>query len=241
MTFSFVTYNIHKGIGNDRLYRLQRIVEICRELNPDFLALQEVDKGVPRSRNDDIAHVLAEELGYHYTLGINVKLRKGAYGNATLSRFPVRKSSNLDITWSIKKKRGCLNSIFETPAGDLAVMNFHLGLASLERNRQIKKIIHSHFYTMYKNIPLVMLGDTNDRKNKINGTLGLAGLSDAGAEKSPRNRTFPAYAPLIRLDKIFFNQRLEVQEYRVIKTRLSSIASDHLPVLVRLKAIPPIA
>ena len=40
---SFLTYNIHKGIGNDRLFRLERILETLREADADIIALQEVD------------------------------------------------------------------------------------------------------------------------------------------------------------------------------------------------------
>ena len=56
-----LTYNIHKGIGGrDRLYRLPRIIEVIENENPDLLCLQEVDRGVPRSRSHDQPKLLAE-------------------------------------------------------------------------------------------------------------------------------------------------------------------------------------
>ena len=56
-----LTYNIHKGIGGrDRLYRLPRIIEVIENENPDLLCLQEVDRGVPRSRLHDQPRLLAE-------------------------------------------------------------------------------------------------------------------------------------------------------------------------------------
>ena len=57
-----LTYNIHKGIGGrDRLYRLPRIIEVIENEDPDLLCLQEVDRGVPRSRLHDQPKLLSEQ------------------------------------------------------------------------------------------------------------------------------------------------------------------------------------
>ena len=48
-----ITYNIHKAIGVDRRFRPQRIVDILRHYDADVVTLQEVDDGVPRSRELD--------------------------------------------------------------------------------------------------------------------------------------------------------------------------------------------
>ena len=38
------SYNIHKGIGLDRLRRPDRIVDVLCELDADIIALQEADR-----------------------------------------------------------------------------------------------------------------------------------------------------------------------------------------------------
>ena len=76
MEVTLLTYNIHKGIGNDRLYQLERIIEICKEVNPDFLALQEVTMGLPRAGGEDTARIISENLGLHYAQGLNVDLNR---------------------------------------------------------------------------------------------------------------------------------------------------------------------
>src|SRR5947199_9396591 len=104
-----MTYNIHRAIGVDRRFRPERIVAIVRHYDPDIVMLQEVDEGVPRSRELNLAKELAEETGYpSFALGHNVSLKKGRYGNATLSRFPILRERNIEL--SIQEswiRRGC--------------------------------------------------------------------------------------------------------------------------------------
>ncbi|MCP5482271.1 MAG: endonuclease/exonuclease/phosphatase family protein [Spirochaetales bacterium] len=235
MRVSFLTYNIHKGIGNDRLFRLERILETLREADADIIALQEVDQYAPRSRTQDLARVLAEELGMAYNLGLNVKLSKGAYGNATLSRFPIKESRNLNITWGIKKRRGCLVSRINLPVGDIAVFNFHLGLAAFERMWQVRKILQSPSHDSMRNLPTIILGDGNDRRHKLNALFLQAGYPDTCTENSRANNTFPSYAPLFRLDKVFASKHWKVNHHHVIRTKVTRVASDHFPLNVVLQ------
>ena len=233
MEFTFLTYNIHKGIGNDRLYRLNRTIDILKDSNADFIMLQEVDHLVPRTRNENTAKVISDALGMHYSIGLNVKLKKGAYGNATFSKYPIIKKRNMDLTWGIKKARGCLNTLIEIPDGELMIMNYHLGLAGIERAWQAKKLIHSALHRHEAHLPIVMLGDSNDRNHKLNPIFKEHGFEDTCQVMNIN--TYPSYAPIWRLDKIFFNGSVEIREHRVLKTNLTKIASDHLPLIVRLK------
>ena len=43
----------------------------------------------------------------YFAVGHNVKLRQGRYGNATLSRYPIVRSGNIDLTIGRHKRRGC--------------------------------------------------------------------------------------------------------------------------------------
>jgi endonuclease/exonuclease/phosphatase family metal-dependent hydrolase len=48
-------------------------------------------------------------------------------------------------------------------------------------------------------------------------------------------RTHPAMFPLFRLDRIYWDVELEGEEFLVHRTRLARVASDHLPVVARLR------
>ena len=109
--------------------------------------LQEVDEGAPRSRELNLAKELAEEAGYpHFALGHNVSLKKGRYGNATLSRFPILRERNIDL--SIEEswiRRGCQHTTLDLDGkgGHLEVFNLHLGLSARERKKQIELLKRS--------------------------------------------------------------------------------------------------
>ena len=75
-----LSYNIHKGIGGrDRRYRLERVIQVIEDQNPDLICLQEVDRHVARSRHDDQPRKLIE--AFHaqaHLYQLNVRLKAGA-------------------------------------------------------------------------------------------------------------------------------------------------------------------
>ena len=51
-------------------------------------------------------------------------------------------------------------------------------------------------------------------------------------------RTHPALFPLFRLDRIYWDVELQGEEFHVHRSRLARVASDHLPVVARLRVRP---
>src|SRR6185503_554708 len=98
--------------------------------------------GAPRSRELDLGRELAQALDYPYcAIGHNVSLKKGRYGNATLSRFPILRERNielsLDESWI---RRGCQHTTLDLDGNGsrLEAFNLHLGLSAKERVKQIE-------------------------------------------------------------------------------------------------------
>src|ERR1043166_6137788 len=53
-----MTYNIHVGVGMDKKLDLQRIANVIKAQRPDLVGLQEVDRGVERTKRiDEIAEI----------------------------------------------------------------------------------------------------------------------------------------------------------------------------------------
>lgn len=55
-----MSYNIHNGMGLDGRRDLERIAAVILEVNPDIVALQEVDSVTERSGKQDMMQILGE-------------------------------------------------------------------------------------------------------------------------------------------------------------------------------------
>ncbi len=229
-----LTYNIHKGIGGrDRLYRLERIIEVIESQNPDLICLQEVDRDVLRSRHDDQPKLLAELLGVADSFfQMNVKLKSGGYGNLILSRWPIVERHSISLRLWVKKPRGAQLVRVETPEGQLQLVNWHLGLAELERGWQTRHLLNHHLFREYPDLPTLLVGDTNDWRNALIRSV----MTPAGFEQithpASRFRSFPAWFPMGSLDKVFHRGLTDIRAAHVIRTAQSRVASDHLPLVI---------
>jgi len=241
MQLRVLTYNIHRAIGIDRRFRLERIVEILDYYQADLVLLQEVDVGVPRSRSLNLAEEIARALDYPYFgLGLNVVLSEGWYGNATLSRFPISRERNIDLTIEGRKRRGCLYARIDIDPEKslyLETFNLHLGLSFKERPQQVGLLVRSHeFAGIDRQQPCLVGGDFNDWWTRL-APIFTEALDFACATNHKRGYqnaflTYPSFSPTSGLDKIFCRGKLRVLNCRSCRMRVSKVASDHLPVIV---------
>ena len=243
MRIRVLTYNIHRAIGVDRRFRLDRIIKILSHYDADVALLQEVDSGVPRSRRLDLASELAYALNYtNFAAGHNVKLRRGRYGNATLSRFPILMERNIDLTIGSRKRRGCLyTSIQVTLETDRTIpvefFNLHLGLSFVERIQQIGILGRSiEFGSLNQNRPCIVGGDFNDWRNILSPILtDILNFQCTTNQKSGSLRairTYPSFSPQGPLDKIYYRGDIRMLSVHRCRMSISKVASDHLPIIV---------
>jgi endonuclease/exonuclease/phosphatase family metal-dependent hydrolase len=246
MRIRVVSYNIHRAIGVDRRFRPERIVSILSYLAADLVLLQEVDEGAPRSRELDLARELARSLGYpHVAVGHNVALRRGRYGNATLSRFPILRERNIDLTIGLRKRRGCQHTrlLVKSPGGRghrVEAFNLHLGLSARERREQVQSLARSReLAALPEGVACLVGGDFNDWRSLMEptfeGELGFrsANGGDSGAER--RLKTYPSFFPQGALDRIYFRGPLRLLAARPCRLGLCRVASDHLPLVADLE------
>jgi len=240
---------MHRAIGVDRRFKPERIAKVLTHHQADMVLLQEVDVGVPRSRNLDLAKEMAEAAGYpHYVTGLNVKLSQGKYGNATLSKFPISKSRNIDLTIGPRKARGCLHSTILVSnsidfEAQVEVFNLHLGLSTQERVRQIGVLIHSEeFNSMAPETPCLVGGDLNDWRTLLapifTDILNFQCATNRSGGYHDPYLTYPSFSPTGGLDKIFYRGPLELLKRRRCWMGITRLASDHLPVIAEFELHP---
>lgn len=247
MRLRVMTYNIHRAIGVDRRFRPDRIARVVDYHRPDILLLQEVDDGVPRSRELDLARDIAARLDYpHYAVGHNVELRKGRYGNATLSRFPMVRQRNIDLTIEPRKRRGCQHTTLRIQGQrgalhDLEIFNLHLGLSARERAQQIGLLACSPEFTeLTASQACLVAGDFNDWRSLLEPAVArILGCRCAtrNPERASPIRTYPAFSPSGGLDRVYYRGPIRIVTARACRLRASKVASDHLPVVVDLDLV----
>jgi endonuclease/exonuclease/phosphatase family metal-dependent hydrolase len=228
-----LSYNIHKGVGTDRRYRFERILDVIAAEEPDLVCLQEVDYNVRRSYFHDQPAMIVEHLGAAAHLyQLNVTHQDGGYGNLVLARWKFRHHHHVSLRHQSRKPRGAQLVVVETPHGPLHVVNWHLGLAERERHWQVSHLLRHHLFLESAHLPTLIAGDYNDWRNTL-GKRSFAEYDFVQATAPAKHfRSFPAFLALASLDKCFYRGELLIHETRIVRTRLARQASDHLPLVV---------
>lgn len=234
LTMRLLSYNIHKGIGGrDRRYRLERVIQVIEDQNPDLICLQEVDRHVARTRHDDQPHQLIE--AFHaaaHMYQLNVKLKNGGYGNLLLSRWPFRDHHQISLRLKRRKARGAQMAVIDSPEGSFHLVHWHLGLAERERHWQVHHLMEHHLFRQSAHLPTLVVGDFNDWRNTLaQGPFAIHGFNQLTAPRS-RFLSFPAYWPMTSLDKAFARGAVAIRHIRIAHSRLARDASDHLPLVI---------
>ena len=123
-----LTYNIHHGEGIDGKLDLGRIANVIKSARPDIVALQEVDLKTERTKRVDQPAELARLTGMQVVFGGNFRFQGGDYGNAVLSRLPIKGHKNHALpSLDNGEPRGVLAVELELPGGgELLLLATHL-------------------------------------------------------------------------------------------------------------------
>ncbi|WP_166829763.1 endonuclease/exonuclease/phosphatase family protein [Thalassoroseus pseudoceratinae] len=229
-----LSYNIHKGIGGrDRLYRLERIIEVIEEENPDLICLQEVDSNVRRSKHHDQPQILADYFKFDAAMfQLNVKLKTGGYGNLLLSRWPIESQHQISLRLKKRKPRGAQSAVIQSPEGPFQLINWHLGLLEQERRWQVKHFLDHEICQECCELPAMVIGDFNDWRNTLANAVFAHGNFTQVTAPVSRFRSFPAYMAVGSLDKAFVRGDVHIRHAKIVRTRMSKVASDHLPLVI---------
>ncbi|MGA1876456.1 MAG: endonuclease/exonuclease/phosphatase family protein [bacterium] len=239
--FTIMTYNVHSCIGGDSKSFPHRIADVIMQSDPDIVALQELDVRLTRTGSIDQAHLIAKYLEMDYHFHPALRIEEGHYGNAILSRFPMRliRAGELPHHPSGHRryeKRGALLAEIEIHGRKVHIMNTHLGLTRRERLLQAGALLGSEWRLPSNGrIPLVMCGDFNTMPGSSVYRLFRSKLLDAQCcnGHSPK-KTFSSRYPLFRIDHVFTTSHISVRGIEVPRTKLTRLASDHLPLIARL-------
>ena len=222
----------------DRRVSAARIADVIACLDADIVAVQEIRRGtrVSDPESDQVAF-LARVLGYHVAFGAN-KLRWGApYGNATLSRFPIVFEQNYDLTIRGQERRGCLRADVRAPHGRrVHVYNVHLSTRYFARPRQARHLLSESVvnHPAVKG-PRIVVGDFNEWTRGVATRLMGEHFESVDVRLLGRRRTYPGLFPVFHLDHFYFDPALRLRAFHVHRSKLSLVASDHLPLVAEFE------
>jgi endonuclease/exonuclease/phosphatase family metal-dependent hydrolase len=228
-----VTYNIHRSIGMDRRTRPDRVAAVLRGIDADIIALQEVIGAGPNggSHIEEIGALL----GMGWVMSSARHLRGHQFGNAVLSQFPIIHHAEHDLSWKTCEERCLQRADIDVNGHTLHLYNVHLGTAILERRHQAQRLATIVSDKHVGGAKLV-LGDFNEWMRGMTTALlseKLKSVDLRGYLK--RRRTYPGLFPILHLDHIYYAGRLEVLAVELARTRLSLVASDHLPLVADVR------
>ncbi len=257
------TYNIQSGRSNHSVSvrNFDNCIKVISELDSDIVGLEEVGKhptsGFPEYIMDgEPADYIAAKLGMNGYFAPAIKFRdKYYYGNALVTKFPIKNAKTVGIPDPEKKEE---NGYYETRAvlvaeldvpdmpNGLTVLVSHFGLMHDEHVNAVNTVVE-----LIKSIktPIIFMGDLNmTPENPLFDPIYELISDTCNREATPI--TWPSdldkdvgeYEAKIkciekhgeaarRIDYIFTTDELKV----IDKTVTHSLASDHMPYTVELE------
>lgn len=227
------TYNVHRCRGMDRRTDPARIAKVIQSLDADVVAMQEVI-GAGASGVDQ-AQEIGAITGMGWVMAAAREFRGHLYGNVVMSRYSMTSHAQCDLTWRACEHRNAQRVDVDLDGRILHVFNVHLGTALMERRHQASRLA-AYVHDKRVTGPKIVVGDFNE------WTKGLATKVLSEKLKAldlypylKRRVTYPGIFPVLHLDHIYYEGELEVRKVELPRTRLSLMASDHLPLVVELR------
>ncbi|HZV98292.1 MAG TPA: endonuclease/exonuclease/phosphatase family protein [Methylophilaceae bacterium] len=233
-TLRIATFNIHKGLSSfsARLV-LHHQRELIRHLQSDIVFLQEVRGSHARHSRLSAGgqyEFLADSIWHNFAYGQNAVLSEGDHGNAILSKYPIAKWENEDVSASASDRRGLLHCEIAIPGWDqnLHCICVHLGLLARWRRQQLAALCTRIHAMVPTSAPLIIAGDFNDWRQAVGQTLAhKLNVREVFEHTNGKPaRSFPSLMPLLRLDRIY-TRGFHVQHCQVHGGPRVANVSDH--------------
>ena len=232
-TLRVLTYNIHHGRGVDGKVDLPRLAKVIADVEPDLVALQEVDHKTRRTGGVDQTGELAKLTGLHGKFGKAIDFEGGEYGQAILSRFPLG-DLNVHTLPGEPEREQRIAAAADIPLGDkgpnIVFATTHLHHQNEDfRQKQAAKI-NELFGKEVR--PVILAGDLNATPDSK--PLAILAKNWRWAHGGKPLLTFPVGKPARQIDFVLYRTGDKVRVVNV-KVLDEAVASDHRALLAVLE------
>jgi len=224
-----LSYNIKRGLGNDGVTDIARAAEVIRRLDPDFVALQEIDHGVERSGRVEQMQVLAELTGMYPSFASFMPYQGGDYGIGVLSRYPIIETRRHELPPGPEPRVALDVRVRFPDATELIFCSVHFYNTEAERLAQAQAVVDIY---RTEDRPVILAGDFNSTPGDPVMQLVERGFHnpDKGADRF----TFSATDPDREIDYVLYKPARSFA-VRFVDVLSEPVVSDHRPVIVELQ------
>lgn len=232
-----LTYNILHGATTRGDNDLDVVAGVINELQPDIIAIQEMDFRTNRVQNRDINTELALKTGMSSIFAKAVDFDGGEYGQSVFYRGTFLETGKVDLTGSPDKEPriAVMAKLVLEKSDTIRIIGTHLDHTAnspdrISQAKQINSLLEN------EKIPTILAGDLND----VPGSETISIFEEKWTsthDKAAPAFTFPSHAPDKKIDYVMFYppNRWKVLEKKVV---CDEIASDHCGYLVVLELMP---
>ncbi|MBP9989458.1 MAG: endonuclease/exonuclease/phosphatase family protein [Ruminococcus sp.] len=229
MKLKVVSYNIFhcENYWSEKI-EFDNFAQTMKSFDADVIALNEVHgEGVDEEYQEQ-AKILGEKIGYNYYFAKACDIDgPNPFGNAVLTRLPIKKIENVPIPDPEPKaydgyyETRCILKMTVDTTPEVTFYITHFGLNPDEQDNAVKTLLEN-LDSEYS----VLMGDLNVKPdNKVLDRIREV-LCDTAKEVTPELYSFPADKPDRKIDYIFVSKNIKTENFRVPEI----ILSDHRPV-----------
>ena len=236
LSFTVMTYNVHQGYDAFDIAGLDRTADTIEHEAPDVVVLQEVVRGWLIDEQHDVLGYLSARLRMPYVFGPNIG---DLYGNAILSRYPITEVRRIRYAKEPGLSHQPRGAIIARIGDSSTAKRALIAVTHLDENADAGAVRTEQIRTLLNEIgtatPAIIACDCNAKPEAPELELITdSGFGDLALQSGGGGSTFPAPAPVERIDYIF-GAGVTASQGRVI----ASTASDHRPVIVRVTLSAP--
>jgi endonuclease/exonuclease/phosphatase family metal-dependent hydrolase len=221
------TYNVHGHKGTDGKIITDRTLEVVRHLHADCVALQEFVNG-PAPTGESLLEHWGRTLDMQGAYAPAFERGGEEFGNALLTRWPILEQHAHDVSLRGYRRRVVLEALVVADGATLQIMSLHLGVSPRERALQAQRLFELCSST--RGDFHLLLGDFNEWSRFSAVSRRLRAHFD-GTRQMP---TFPSWAPVVGLDRVWIHPRGRLLQTRVDSSPAARVASDHLPLVATI-------
>lgn len=220
-----LSYNVKNCIGMDGVVNYQRVADVINRVNPDIVALQELDSATQRSKGIVVLNELAKMTGTYKTYGASIDYQGGKYGIGILTKEKPVSWKRIPLPGKEEPR-----SLLIVELDKIVIACTHFSLTEADRIASVNQV--SSAFKDYSK-PVFLAGD-------LNAVPESTVIKNIGNYWSILNNTsaptIPSNNPNRCIDYIL-GLKMPGVTYKALKTIVEQepVASDHLPVWVEVE------